>query len=150
MLRTPKLNASFLVGSHQSRVGLGRITSFDLLDPLLWPRIYLAFWMASTHCWVHVELFVHQRPKSFSPTLFCIHSPLSLYLWLGLSWPTCRTLHMALLELTRFTQAHLPSLSRSQMVSFPSSVSLHRAPHSLDSSANLLGLHFIPCHQKRC
>lgn len=89
----------------------------------------------------HVELLVHQHPKSFSPEVFSIHSLLSLYLCQGLPSPTCKTLYLTLLKFMMFTQAQLSGLSRSlQMVSFPSSVSLHTAPHSLESSANLLGV----------
>ena len=62
-------------------------------------------------------------PKSFSSGLLSIHSLLSLYLWLGLPRPRCRTLYLALLNLIRFARAHLSSLfSFLWVVSLPSSV----------------------------
>jgi len=55
----------------------------------------------------------------------------------------CRTLHLALLYFTRFSQAHLSSLSRSlQVASLLSKVLT--APHGLVSFANLLRVHLIP------
>ena len=54
----------------------------------------------------------------------------------------CRTLHLALLSLMRFPQAHLSGLSRSLWIpSRPSGVST--VPFSLVSSANLLRVHSI-------
>ncbi|KAK4815290.1 hypothetical protein QYF61_026195 [Mycteria americana] len=91
----------------------------------------------------HVELFIHHLPQSFSSGLLSIHSPPSLYLCLALPQPMCRTLHLALLKLMRFTWAHLSSLSRSLwMAPLPSSMST--APHSLVLYANLLRVHSIP------
>ena len=58
---------------------------------------------------------VEQIPRSFSP---------SLYTYLGLTWPKCKTLHFALLNPIRFTKAYLACLSRSLgMTSFPFAVS---------------------------
>ena len=51
--------------------------------------------------------------KSFSLGLLSIHSLSSLHLCLGLPWPICSTLHLALLKFMGFTQAHLSSLSGS-------------------------------------
>lgn len=42
-----------------------------------------------------------------------MHSLPSLYLCLGLLWPTCRTLHLAVLNFMKFAQAQIPSLSQS-------------------------------------
>jgi len=57
--------------------------------------------------------------------------------------PMCRTLHLALLTLMRFTRAHFSSLSRSlRMASHPSGVLT--TPLSLVSSSNLLWVHSTP------
>ncbi|KAK4807043.1 hypothetical protein QYF61_018384 [Mycteria americana] len=62
---------------------------------------------------------------------------------MGLLWPKCRTLHLALLNLIQLTSAHRSSLSRSLCRAFlPSSRST--LPHNLVSSANLLRVHSIP------
>jgi len=116
----------------------GRIPSLDLLATLLLmqPKTQLAFWAASTHCRVLLSSSSTMTPKSSSSGLLSIHSLPSLYLRLGLPRPMCRTLHLALLNLLRFAQAHLSSLSRSLwMVSRPSGMST--APLSLVSLANL-------------
>ncbi|KAK4821667.1 hypothetical protein QYF61_027135 [Mycteria americana] len=44
-----------------------RITSLDLLAMLLLtqPRISLAFWAASAHCWLMSSFFIHQYPQVF-------------------------------------------------------------------------------------
>ena len=82
-------------------------------------------------------------PKSFSSGLLSICSLPSLYLYLELPWPRCRTLHLALLNFMRFTQAHLSSLSRSLWMAFlPSSV--WTTPHNLVLSADLLRVYSIP------
>ena len=122
-----------------------RIPSLDLLATLLLmqPRIQLAFWDLNTHCQVLLSFSLANTPKSFLVGLLSIHSPPSLHLFLVLPWPMCWTLHLALLNFMRFTQAHLSSLSRSLWVaSLPSSVST--ASHSLVSLANLLRVHSIP------
>ncbi|KAK4818676.1 hypothetical protein QYF61_017421 [Mycteria americana] len=80
----------------------------------------------------HIQLSVHQYTKSFSAGLLLITSSPSL----------CRTLHLALLNLMRFTQAHFSSLSRSLwMTSRPSGMST--APLCLVLSENLLRVHLI-------
>ncbi|KAK4818489.1 hypothetical protein QYF61_014219 [Mycteria americana] len=91
----------------------------------------------------HVQLFSHQySPKSFSAGLHSITSSSSLYWNRGLPRTRCRTLHLALLNLMRFTQAHFSSLSRSLWMTSRSS-SVSTAPLSLVSSANLLRVHSI-------
>ncbi|KAK4818403.1 hypothetical protein QYF61_012324 [Mycteria americana] len=61
----------------------------------------------------------------------------------GFPQARCRTLHLALLNLMRFTRAHFSSLSRSLwMASCPSGMST--VPLSLVLSANLLRVHSIP------
>ena len=78
----------------------GRIPSLDLLATLLLmqPRIRLAFWAASTHCWVILSFLSTNTLKYFSLGLLSIPSSPSLYLCLGLPQPRCRTLHLALLN----------------------------------------------------
>jgi len=53
MLRASELDVGFQLGSHQSRAR-GRIPCLDLLAMLLFMqhRVQLAFWAASTHCWL--------------------------------------------------------------------------------------------------
>lgn len=91
-----------------------KITYFDLLATLLSmePRILLAFWAESTHYWIMLSFTITNMPKSFSSGMPSIHSLPSLYLCLGLSWPMCRTLCLALLNFMRFTSAHHSCLSR--------------------------------------
>ena len=58
----------------------------------------------------HVQLFTHQHPQVLlsraAPNPF-MPWPVSI---LGIARPMCRTLHLALLNLMRFTQAHFSSL----------------------------------------
>ena len=144
VLRAPELNTGLQVGSHKAEQ-MGRIPSLDLLALLLLmqPRIRLAVWAVNAQCQVMLNLLSTSTPKSSFSGLLSIHSPPSLYLCLGLPQPMCRTLHLTLLNLVRFAQAHFLILSRSLWVtSFFSSVST--APHSLVSSVNLLRVHSVP------
>ncbi|NXM28115.1 F120B protein, partial [Oxyruncus cristatus] len=79
---------------------MGRISSLDLLATLLLmqPRMQLAFWAASAHCWVRSSCLSSNTLKSLFE-LLSIHSPSHLYLCLGLPRPVCRTLHVALFEI---------------------------------------------------
>ncbi|KAK4814241.1 LOW QUALITY PROTEIN: hypothetical protein QYF61_012737 [Mycteria americana] len=89
----------------------------------------------------HVQLFVHQYPQVLFHRATLDHIIPQPVLKPRIA-PTQVTLHLALLNLMRFTQAHFSSLSRSLwMTSHPSGVST--APHSLVSSANLLRVHSI-------
>ena len=89
---------------------------------LMQPRVQLAFWDAKTHCWLIFSFLSTNTPKSFSTELLSIYSLPILYSCLGLPWPRCRTLHLALCM--RFAWAHLSSLSRSLwMASLPSNIS---------------------------
>ena len=54
-----------------------------------------------------------RTPKTFSAGLLSRISSPSLYSYLGLSQPKCRSLHLALLNISRFRRAHFSSLSRS-------------------------------------
>ena len=84
-----------------------------------------------------------RTPKSFSTGLLSRRSFPNLYKYLGLSRPKCSTLHLALLNLVRFSWAHFSSLSRSLwMASLLSNVLT--ALLSLVSSANLLRVHLMP------
>lgn len=75
-------------------------------------------------------------PESF--TLLSIHSSPNPYRCLGLPQPMSRVLYLALLNLMRFAQGHLSSLSRSLWpASLPSSTS------SLVLSANLLSVQSV-------
>jgi len=144
VLRAPELDAG-LPGGCTRAEQRGRIPCLDLLPTLLGvqPRVQLASWAASAHCWVMSSFLSTSRPKSFSSGLLSIHSLPSLYLYLGLPQPRCRTLHLALLNLMRLTQAHLSSLSRSLwMASLPSSMSA--TSRSLVLSANMLRVPSVP------
>jgi len=77
------------------------------------PRIRLACWAASTHCWVMLRFWLTNTSMFFSSGVLSIYSLPSLYLCLRLPWPMCSTLCLVLLNFMRFTQAHLSSLSRS-------------------------------------
>ena len=85
---------------------------------LVQPRIQLAFWAVSTHCQVMLSFLLTDTHKSFLAVLLSIHYLPSLYLCLKLPLPTCRTLHLALLNFMRFTWTHFSSLSRSLWMAF--------------------------------
>ena len=134
--------------TQDSRLGLtraeqrGRITSPDLLAILLLmqPRIWLAFWAVSTHCWVMMSFSSTSTPKSFSSRLLSIHSPLSLHLCLGLPWPMCRTLHLASWDSHRPTSQGCPCPSGCH----PFPLQHVDRTTNLVLSANLLRVHSIP------
>ena len=91
----------------------------------------------------HIQFFIHQ----YLQVLLCRAALNQLIsqsiLILGLPWPTCRTLHLALLNFMRFTWARLSSLSQFLwMASLPFRVSA--TPLSLVSSTNLLRVYSIP------
>ncbi|KAK4827087.1 LOW QUALITY PROTEIN: hypothetical protein QYF61_014189 [Mycteria americana] len=115
------------------------------LGPAIQPVLYPA---KSTPVQAMSSQFLQENAASFKYWKAAIRSPRSLLFSRlnnpnSLSLSSCRTLHLALLNLMRFTQAHFSSLSRSLwMVSHPSDVST--APLSLMSSANLLRVHSIP------
>ena len=68
---------------------------------LMQPRIPLAFWTASAHCWLMLSFSSTRAPKS-STSLLEVQPLSSLYLSLKLLWPRCRALHLALLNFLRF------------------------------------------------
>jgi len=84
-----------------------------------------------------------RTPKPFSAELLSRSPSPSLYTYLGLPRPKCKTLHLALLNLTRLTRVHLSSLSRYLwMASLPSAVINHTT--QLSVITNLLRVHSIP------
>ena len=104
------------------------------------PRIPLAFLAARAHCWLMVNLSSTRTPRSHSTELLSRRSTPSLYWCMGLFLPSCRTLHLPLLNLIRFLSAQLSSLSRSRwMAAQPAGVST--TPPSFVSSTNLLRVH---------
>ena len=103
-------------------------------------RMPLVFLAARAHCWLMVNLSSTRTPRSLSAEMLSSRSTPSLYWCMGLFLPTCRTLHLPLLNLIRFQSAELSSLSRSRWTTAqPSGVST--TPPSLVSSANLLRVH---------
>ena len=125
VLRAPELNAGLQVGSPQSTVEQQN----QLPRPaghvaFMQPRIELAFWSVSAHSWLMFSFSSTSTSKPFLAGLLASRSSPSLYWYQDLSWPMCRTLHLALLNLMEFTQAYFLSLSRSHwMASLPSSIS---------------------------
>lgn len=86
-----------------------RITFPDLLVLLPWmqPRIQLAFWTASSHCWLMSSLSATSTPKPFSVCSWSVHPPVQWYqynwYW-GLTQP--RVLVLGLVTPHRFPWAH--------------------------------------------
>jgi len=107
------------------------------------PRILLEFWSTSTDYWLMYSFSSTRSLKSFSGELISISFSASLYVCLGLPWPKCSTLHLALFNLVIFMWAHFSSLYRSLwMACLPSTV--FTAQLSLVSPANLLRVQSIP------
>ena len=104
---------------------------------LMKPKTWSTIWATSTHCWLMLSFLPINTPKSSSLRLLSVSSSHTLYLCLGLPWPMCRTLYLALLKFMMFAQAHISRLSRSLwMASLPSS--MLTTWHSLVSSENFL------------
>jgi len=121
-----------------------RITSLSLLaTPLLMqPRVPLAFWAVSACIWCMCS-FLSTRTSRSSAGLLSVSSSPSLYSYLGLPQLKCNILHLALLNLSRFSHAHFLSMCRPLwMASLPSIVSA--APLSFVLSADLLRMRSIP------
>ena len=104
ILGAPGLDAVLQMGLTRAKQR-GTITSLALLaTPLLMePRILLAFQAASAHCWLMSSFLSTRTPKSFSARLLSRTSSPSFYKYLGLPQPKCSTLHLALLNLIRFS-----------------------------------------------
>ncbi|KAK4827132.1 hypothetical protein QYF61_014526 [Mycteria americana] len=132
-----------------------------LLSPK-WALALLHSWQVSPSSVVKIwreEIFPNIQSKPPLAQLEAISSrPITCYLGeetdphlsttsfqrcMGLLWPKCRTLHLALLNLIQLTSAHPSSLSRSLCRAFLAS-SRSTLPHNLVSSANLLRVHSIP------
>ena len=87
------------------------------------PRIPFAFQAARAHCWLMLSFSSTRTLRYFSARLLTRTAPSSLYIRLGFFRPKCKTLHFAMMNLIRFTQAHFSSLLRSLwMVSLPSTI----------------------------
>ena len=91
------------------------------------PRIQLTFWAESTHL---ITSFSHNNIlRSFIAGLLSIHSSSSLHWCLGLLQLTFRTLHLALLNWMKLTQALFSSTSRVPLDGIlPSVYQLHHSP----------------------
>ena len=110
---------------------------------LIQPRIWLAFWTARAQCQLIFSL-INEQTQDLLHSLLLIHSPASLYLFWGFSWPTWRILH---LNFMKYAQAHFSRFSRSLwMASIPFSILI--APLSLVSSTVLLRVHLIHVAKK--
>jgi len=92
----PELNAGLQVSER-----LGSIIFLDLLATILLMQymIRLVFWVASAYCQLLLSFSSPSIPKTFSSELLSNQSLPRLYLYLGLTQPRCRTLHLALVEL---------------------------------------------------
>ncbi|KAK4832141.1 LOW QUALITY PROTEIN: hypothetical protein QYF61_020881 [Mycteria americana] len=113
VVRGPKLNTVFEVWPHQCRVqGHGHFPSpaghaiFDTSQDAIGFLGHLGTLLA------HIQAAANQHPQ----VLFCLAAFQPLFpkpRCMGLLWPKCRTLHLALLNLIQLTSAHRSSLSRS-------------------------------------
>ena len=79
MLGTPELDAA-LQGGLSRAEQRGRIPSLDLLLTLLdtQPRTRVAFWAASTRCWLMWSFSSPSTPKSFPSGLFSVQKQLGM------------------------------------------------------------------------
>ena len=133
VLRAPELDTVLEEGSHQRRAEgqnlLPRPAGQDSFDSAQ----DTAGLLGCEHTLLgHMELLINQHPQALP--LRAALNPFSVQpvLHLGIAQPMCRTWHLALLNFTRFSEAHLSSRSRSLcMASLPSSMST--APHCLVS-----------------
>lgn len=99
---------------------------------LMPPKKLVVFLVA--HCWLTVNLVATRTPRSFSVKLLHNHLVPSMYWYMELFLPTCRSLHSLCL---RLLSAHFSSLLRYLwMVAWPSGVSA--TPPIFVSVANLL------------
>jgi len=95
------------------------------------------------HCWLTAHLLSTRTPRSFSEELLSSISVPNLYWCMQLFLPTCRTLHLPLLNLIRFLFVQPSSLSRSHWMAVQTS-GVSTTPFSFVSSANLLRVGSIP------
>ena len=104
VLEAPDLDVIPLDGAPwgQSR---GKQSPPCLTTPFLMElRIPLAFWAASAHCWFMLSFSSARTPKSISALLISRISSFSLCIYMGLSWPKCKTVHFALLDFLMVTR----------------------------------------------
>jgi len=110
VLGAPGLDAVPQMGPQEGRADGDNPLPCPAATPLLMqPRILLAFHSARALMSSFLSI---RTPKSFSTELLSVNFSPSLYLYLGFSRPKC-TLHIALLNLIRFSCAHFSSASRS-------------------------------------
>jgi len=115
------------------------------------PGTWAAFWSTNTHCQLLLSFSFHTSHNSCSG-LLSIHSPLTLYLCLGLPWPSCRTLPLPLLNCMMFVQAYASSLFRSLWMAgpFPPVHQLHHTARChWQTCGGCTQSHYL-CHQQRC
>jgi len=67
--------------------------------------VQLAFYIACTHCCLMSSFSSTRAPKSFSTGLLSGYYSPSLYTYLGLAQPNSNALHLAILNLIRFSLA---------------------------------------------
>lgn len=104
------------------------------------PRTWFAFIAAKPYCWPTPGILSVRIPMSFSAELPSSHSDPSLYCFLGLFCPTCRTLHLSVLKLAIFVEVIIQPIRFSLCV-FSSTVSI--SPPTLVSSTKLVRVHPI-------
>ena len=107
VLRAPDLDAVLQMSPHKGRVKEdGHFP--HCADHLSFDAAYDIVGLPGCKCTLlsHVKFFTNQvTPRSFSAGLLSVSSP-SLYTHLGLPLLKCNTLHLALLNLIRFTWVH--------------------------------------------
>lgn len=88
------------------------------------PRIQLAFWALSVHCWVILSFLSTNIPKFFSSGLFSVHFSPSLYFCLWLPQPRHTGLALGLAGYHKVcTGPPLHTVKSLWMASFPSYMS---------------------------
>jgi len=105
---------------------------------LMQPSVLLAFCATAAHCSLILSLLPTRTPRSLSTELLLSWVDPSLCFTPRLCFPRCKTLHLSLLNFTKFLLALYSSLSRSSCrVALPSKVST--SPLSSVLSANHQG-----------
>lgn len=89
------------------------ITFPDLLVALDVSQVVFGFLDCKHTWWGHVELLINQHPQVLPLTAAFNLVSANLYFYMGLPQPMCRTFHLVLLNVMRFTWTHLSSFSRS-------------------------------------
>jgi len=109
------------MGPHE-----GRIERDNHPILLMEPRLPLAFLAVRAHCWLMFSCSSTRRPPDPSLQGYSqVLSPVCMCMWDYSDPSTHRTLLFAMLNLVRFTRAHLSSFLRSLwMIFLPSDVSV--------------------------